>query len=41
MRIDLGRRQARVTEQRLNTAQVGAAIEHVRGEAVPQFVRTD
>ena len=41
VRINLRRRQASVTEQRLNATQICAAIEHVRGKAVPQFVRAD
>ena len=34
--VDLRRRQTLVAEQFLNAAQVGAAIEQVRCEAVPQ-----
>ena len=39
--VDLCRGKAGVAEQLLDTAQIGAAIEHVRRETVPQFVRTD
>src|SRR5437588_6673875 len=40
VRVNLRRRQARVSKQRLDAAQVRAAIEQVSGEAVPEFVRT-
>ena len=39
VRVDLRRRQALVAEQFLHAAQVGSAVEQVRGEAVPQRVR--
>ena len=41
VRVDLCRGQTGVAEQRLNTPQVGAAIEHVGREAMPQFVWAD
>ena len=41
VRVDLRRREAGVAEQRLHAAQVRAAIEQMRGETVPQFVRTE
>ena len=41
VRIDLGRGKAGMSEQCLDAAQVGAPIEHVRSETMPQFVRTD
>ena len=40
-RIFLGRRQARVSEQLLNFAQIGAHIEEVGGVAVSKPVRMD
>ncbi len=39
--VDLRRREAGVTKQRLHAAQVRAAIEQVRGKTVTKFVRTD
>src|SRR6476469_9524383 len=36
--VDLGRRQRAVTEQLLDRAEVGAALEQVRGERVPEPV---
>ena len=39
VRVDLCGRQARVSEQLLDDAQIGAAIEKVRGVAVTQCVR--
>src|SRR5690242_15835476 len=39
MRVDLGRREALVPQQLLDDAQVGAALEQVRGEAVAERVR--
>ena len=39
VRIDLGGRQIAVTEQHLHHAQVGAVIEQVRGERMPQRMR--
>src|SRR6476619_8175107 len=41
VRIDLGRRQVLVTEQLLDDAQVGATVEEMRRERVPQRVRRD
>ena len=41
VRVDLGRRQALVAEQLLDDAQVGAAVEQVRRERVPERVRRD
>ena len=41
VRVNLRGRKAGVTEQRLHAAQIGAAIEHVGGKTMPQFVRTD
>src|SRR4051794_15095927 len=38
-RVHLGRRHRRVPEQFLHDADVGAAVEQVRGEGVPQGVR--
>jgi NADH dehydrogenase len=38
-RVDLGGRDRRVAEQFLDDADVGAAVEHVRGERVAQRVR--
>ena len=40
-RIFLRRRQARVPEQLLNLAQIGAHIEEVSGVAVPKSMRMD
>src|SRR5262249_57385633 len=39
MCVDLRRRQIAMAEQLLHAADVGAAVEQVRGEAVPQAVR--
>ena len=39
MRVNLRRGQALVAEQFLHAADVGAGIEHVRRETVPQGVR--
>ncbi len=39
--VALRRAQARVAEQLLNRAQIGAALEQVRRERVPQRVRAD
>src|SRR5437763_10265484 len=41
VRINLGSGKARVTEQRLDAAQVRAAIEQVGGKTVTQFMWTD
>src|SRR6185437_16389977 len=39
--VNLGARYARVPEQLLDRAQIGAAVEQVGGEAVAQRVRGD
>src|SRR3546814_2591107 len=39
--VDLGGRQRAVPQQHLQRAQVGAVVEQVGGEAVPQAVRAD
>ena len=39
--VNLRGRKTGVAEQRLDAAEIGAAIEHVGGEAVAQFVGTD
>ena len=39
VRVDLGRRDARMSEQLLHDAQVAASLDEVRGEAVAQHVR--
>ena len=41
VRVALRRAEARVAEQLLDDAQVGAALQQVRREGVPQRVRTD
>src|SRR3954465_8880246 len=41
VRVDLRRGQIGVTEHQLNRAQIGAALEEVRRERVPQDVRAD
>ena len=41
VRVNLRCRQTGVTEQRLDAAQIRAAIEHMSGETVPEFVRAD
>ena len=41
VRINLCGRKTGVTEQRLHTAQVRAAIEHMGRKTVAKFVRTD
>ena len=41
VRVALGRRQLHVTEELLDGAQVGASLQQVRGERMPQCVRTD
>ena len=41
MRVDLGRCERSVTEQLLNAAEVGTALEQVGGRAVPQAVRPE
>src|SRR3546814_2400195 len=39
--VDLGGRQRAVPQKHLQRAQVGAVVEQVGGEAVPQAVRAD
>ena len=39
MSVNLGGDEVRMAEEFLNTAQVGAGIQQVRGVTVPQFVR--
>ena len=41
VRINLRGRKAGVAEQRLDAAQIGAAIEQVRRETMAQLVWTD
>src|SRR6185369_11029701 len=41
VRVNLRRREIGVAEHQLNRAQVGAALEQVRGERVPQHVRAE
>ena len=41
VRVDLRRRQIAVAEHHLDRAQVGAALEQVRGERMPQHVRAE
>ena len=41
MRINLCRREVGVAKQRLNTSQIGAVIQKMRGEAVAKLMRTD
>ena len=41
MRIDLGRADAGVAQQLLDNAQVGAVLQQMRREAVPQHMRRD
>ena len=41
MRIYLRGTEATVAKQFLDAAQIGATVEHVRGERVPERVRTD
>lgn len=41
LRIDLRSRQTRVAEEFLNVAKVGARVEQMRREGVPQAVRRD
>ena len=41
VRVDLRRRQVGVAEHHLNGAQVGAALEQVRRERMPQHVRAE
>ncbi len=39
LRVDLRRRDVRVTQERLHASQVGAPAEQVSGERVAQLVR--
>jgi hypothetical protein len=41
VRVDLGGRHVGVAEHLLHAAQVGAALQQVRGEAVPERVQAD
>ena len=41
VRVALGRAEARVAEEFLNRAQVGAALQQMRRERMPQRVRAD
>ena len=41
VRVDLGGREARVAQERLNAPEVCAAVEQVRRETVPELVRAD
>src|SRR5258705_13963547 len=41
MGVELGRTDTRMSEQLLNDAQVGPALEKVRGERVAERVRAD
>jgi hypothetical protein len=41
MRVDLRGGKAGMAKQRLDTAKISAAIEHMRRETVPQFVWTN
>ncbi len=41
MRVDLRGAQALMAQQFLHAAQIGAVVQQVRGEAVPQRVRAD
>ena len=41
VRVHLGRGQGLVAQKLLDTAQVGAVVQQVGGEAVPQGVRAD
>src|SRR4051812_19017080 len=41
VRVDLGGREASVAQQLLDGAEVGAALEDVRGRRVPEAVRAD
>src|SRR5262245_5208920 len=40
VRVDLGRRQIAVAEHHLDSAQIGAALQQMRREGVPQDVGT-
>ena len=39
--VDLGGAEVGVAEELLDAAEVGAVVEEVGGEAVPEFVRAD
>ena len=41
MRVNLGRRQVRVTQQRLNASQIGTVIEKMRRKAMAKLVGAD
>jgi Tfp pilus assembly protein PilN len=41
VRIYLGRREIRVAEHHLNRAQIGAVLEEMRRERVPEHVRAE
>ena len=41
MCVNLCRRNGLMAQQFLNTSQIGAVVEHVRGEAVPKRMRAD
>src|SRR5262245_2315846 len=41
VRVNLRRRKIRVPEHRLDSAQVGAVLEQVRGERMPKDVRAE
>src|SRR5690349_2386901 len=41
VRVDLRRGDVGVAEHHLHAAQVGAVLEQVRGEGMPQYVRRD
>ena len=41
VRVDLSRGYADVAQELLNVAQIGAAVENVRGEAVAQQMRVN
>ena len=41
VRVDLRRRQIGMTEHQLNGAEIGAALEQMRRERMPQYVRAE
>ena len=41
MRVNLGRRQVRVTQQRLNASQIGTVIQKMRRKTVAKLVGAD
>src|SRR6478736_3416393 len=41
VRVDLRRREIGVAEHRLNRAEIGATLEQMRRERMPQYVRTE